>query len=154
VSAFAAVDYGNPNPRVFPQDDVYKLTWAAGIQASWVINESLAGNQTRNRFAAEADELRADQTNLQHQIRLEVLRALQGVRVARRAIEISQEGVEAAEESYRVRRDLFGANRASVVEMVDAETELSRARIAALDARIDLRIAVARLAYATGDSQR
>jgi outer membrane protein len=151
ISAFAAVDYSKPNPRVFPSEDEFRMTWAAGVQASWVINESLAANQTRNRFDAEAAELRADKKGLQHQVRLEVLRAIQGVRLAKRNIGTTQQGVDAAEESYRVRKDLFGAGRASVVEMVDAETELSRSRIAALDARIDLRIALARLAYATGE---
>jgi outer membrane protein TolC len=153
ISAFASVDYSNPNPRVFPQQDEFKLTWLAGLQASWVINESLAANQVRNRYAAEANELRADRKAFEHQVRLEVLRAIQGVRLAQRAIETTREGVDAAEESYRIRKELFAATRASVVEMVDAETELSRARIAALDARIDLRIALTRLAYATGDSQ-
>ena len=152
ISAFAAVDYSKPNPRVFPQEDEFRFTWVAGVQASWVINESLSANQVRNRYGAEADELRADRKSFEHQVRLEVLRAIQGVRLAQRSIETTQQGVDAAEESYRVRKDLFGANRANVVEMVDAETELSRARIAALDARIDLRIALARLAYATGDA--
>jgi outer membrane protein len=151
ISAFAAVDYAKPNQRIFPSEDRFATTWVAGVQASWVINESLAANQTRNRYAAEAAELRADRKGLEHQVRLEVLRAIQGVRLAKRTIETTQQGVDAAEESYRVRKDLFGAGRASVVEMVDAETELSRSRIAALDARIDLRIALARLAYATGE---
>jgi outer membrane protein TolC len=151
ISAFAVADYGKPNRNLFPQEDKFELTWIAGVQASWVINESLVANQTRNRYKAEADELRADRKNVEQQVRLEVLRAIQGVRLARRAIETTEEGVNAAEEQYRVRKDLFGANRASVVEIVDAETELSRARIAELDARIDLRIALARLAYATGE---
>ena len=151
ISAFAAVDYAKPNQRVFPQEDAFKLTWVAGVQASWIINESLAANQTRNRYAAETAELRADRKSTEHQVRLEVLRGIQGVRLAKRLIDTTQQGMDAAEESYRVRKDLFGANRASVVEMVDAETELSRARIASLDARIDLRIALARLAYATGE---
>jgi outer membrane protein len=151
VSAFAAVDYSNPNQRFFPQEDKFKLTWAAGVQATWIFNESLAANQTRNRYTAEAAELKADRKNAEHQVRLEVLRAIQAVRLARRSIDTTQQGVDAAEESYRVRKELFGASRASVVEMVDVETELLRARIAALDARIDLRIALSRLAYATGE---
>jgi hypothetical protein len=44
--------------------------------------------------------------------------------------------------------------RLSVVEIVDVEAELSRARIAALDTRIDLRIALAKLAYATNAPAR
>ena len=154
VSAFATVDYADPNPRVFPQKDELRLTWAVGLQLNWVINESLVASDTRRRIAAETDELRADRRGLEQRVRLEVLGAMQAVKLARRAIKTSQQGVDAAEEGYRVRKDLFGAGRASVVEMVDVETELSRARIAALDARIDLRIALAKLAYATGDSKR
>jgi len=150
LSAFAIVDYARPNPRYFPQPDEFKFTWVAGLQASWVINESLAAHSTRDRYAAEADELRADRKGLEQQVRLEVLRAMEGVRLAKRSLDTTQQGLDAAEESYRVRKDLFGANRASVVEIVDAETALLRARISALDARIDLRIALSRLAFATG----
>jgi outer membrane protein len=153
LTAFALVDYGDPSARVFPQQDAFRLTWAAGAQLSWVINDGLVAGRARDRLAAEADALRADRANVDHQIRVEVLAAAQTLTLARRAIEISQQGEKAAEESYRVRRDLFAAARASVVEMVDAETELSRARIAALDARIDLRIALARLRYATGEAR-
>ena len=151
ISLFGSVDLANPNPRYFPQENVFKLSWAAGIQASWIINETMVANEMRNRYAAEADGLRAERKGLERQVRLEVLRAVQGVQLASREIETTQQGVDAAEEGYRVRKDLFGANRASVVEMVDAETELFRARIAAVDARIDLRIALARLHYAIGD---
>jgi outer membrane protein TolC len=154
LSAFASVDYADPNLRIFPQRDEFRLTWAVGVQLNWVINESLAAGDTRRRIAAETDELRADRLNLQHRVRLEVLGALQAVKLARRAIKTSQQGVNAAEEGYRVRKDLFGAGRASVVEMVDVEAELSRARIAALDARIDLRIALAKLAFAVGEPAR
>lgn len=152
LSAFASFDYADPNPRVFPQKDELRLTWAVGLQLSWIINESLVASDTRHRLEAETDELRADRTSLTHRVRLEVLGAMQAVKLARRAIKTSQQGVDAAEEGYRVRKDLFSAGRASVVEMVDVETELTRARIAALDARIDLRIALAKLAYAVGDS--
>src|SRR4029079_11114375 len=83
LSAFAIVDYARPNPRYFPQPDEFKFTWVAGLQASWVINESLAAPSTRERYAAEADELRADRKGLEQQVRLEVLRAMEGVRLAK-----------------------------------------------------------------------
>ncbi|HUJ63020.1 MAG TPA: TolC family protein, partial [Kofleriaceae bacterium] len=63
----------------------------------------------------------------------------------------SQKGLAAAEESYRVRRELLLAERATAVELVDAQTDLTRARITALNARIDLRVALAQLTHAIGD---
>jgi len=82
-----------------------------------------------------------------------VLSAQQDIANAQRAIATTAKGLDAAEESYRVRRALLAAERVTAVELVDAETELTRARIAALDARIDLRIAIAGLAHALGNDR-
>jgi outer membrane protein TolC len=49
-----------------------------------------------------------------------------------------------------VRKELLVLERATAVELVDAESEVTRARIAALSARVDLRIALVQLARATG----
>ena len=55
--------------------------------------------------------------------------------------------------SHRVRQELLAAERATAIELIDAETELTRARIAAIDALIDRRIARARLANVIGEDQ-
>ena len=83
-----------------------------------------------------------------------MLAAQQAVLIAQRALETSQKGLAAAEEGYRVRRELLNAERATAVELVDAETDLTRARIAALNARVDLRVALAQLGHALGDERR
>ena len=58
-----------------------------------------------------------------------------------------------AEAAYRVRRDQYRAGRAKNVELTDAETELTRARIDYIDALIDARIAKVRMDYALGRLQ-
>jgi outer membrane protein len=150
LSAFAQIEYATPTTRAFPPSGELALAWSAGVQLTWVFNETLGASATRERITAELGELRAERTGVRQRIQLEVVTAYRTVELALRAIASSSTGVVAAEEGYRVRKDLFAAGRASVVEMVDAETELSRARIAALDARIDLQIAQARLTFATG----
>lgn len=150
LSAFATADYANPNQRVFPQLDRFELTWQAGVQLSWTLNDTLVASTTRRRLHAETNELRADRENLLRGTRIEVLAAQQAVQVAQLALETTAKGLAAAEESYRVRRELLNAERATAVELVDAETDLTRARIAALNARVDLRIALAQLAHALG----
>ena len=150
LSAFAQLEYATPTTRAFPPSGELALAWSAGVQLTWVFNETLAAGATRDRIAAELGELKAERAGVRQRIQLEVVTAYRMVELAIRALATSNTGVVAAEEGYRVRKDLFGAGRASVVEMVDAETELSRARIAALDARIDLQIAQARLTFATG----
>ncbi len=110
----------------------------------------LLSRQTDQRIQAEISELRADRDNLDRGTRIQVLAAQQAVLVAQHALLSSAKGLEAAEEAYRVRQALLAAQRATAVELVDAETELTRARIASLDARVDLRVALVQLAYAAG----
>lgn len=151
LSAFATADYANPNQRVFPLEDKFKFTWQAGVQLSWTLNDALLARTTERRLRAEASELRADRENLARGTRIEVLAAQQGVQLAMVSLQTTQKGLAAAEESYRVRRELLNADRATAVELVDAETDLTRARIAALNARVDLRVALAQLEHALGN---
>jgi outer membrane protein TolC len=151
LSAFGTVEDARPNPRVFPQTDTFKFTWLLGVQMTWSLNDNLIARTTQHRLLAEADELRADRENLLHGTRIEVLSAQQAVQIALHTLATSQKGLTAAEEGYRVRKELLDAQRATAVELVDAETDLTRARIAALNARVDLREAMSQLAHALGD---
>jgi outer membrane protein TolC len=154
LSAFAAAEYSKPNQRVFLEPDAFKLTWSAGLQLSWTINDALLAGATDRRIAAETRELRADRESFEQGTRIALLAAQQAVTLAERALATSQKGLAAAEEGYRVRQALLGAQRATAVELVDAETELTRARITALNARVDLRVAAAQLAYALGSAAK
>jgi outer membrane protein TolC len=154
LSAFATADYADPNQRIFPQKDEWKFTWQAGVQVSWTLNDALVAQANEHRIRAEASELRADRENLSRGTRIEVLAAMQSVQIAVHALQTSQKGLVAAEEGYRVRKELLAAERATAVELVDAETDLTRARITALDARVDLRVALAQLAHALGDDAK
>lgn len=151
LSAFGQVDYANPNQRIFPAEDKFNLTWAVGAQISWTLNETLLAKTTDRRLRGETDQLRADRANLERGARIELLAAQQAIAIAQAALATSAKGLSAAEEGYRVRRELLDAQRATAVELVDAETDLTRARIAALNARVDLRVAMVQLAHALGN---
>ena len=151
LSAFANTDYDRPNQRVFPQKDEFKLTWAAGLQLTWTLNDLLQSKATQHRLTAEGNELRADRDNLVRATRIALLNAQQSVQVAILNLQTSQKALISAEEGYRVRKELLNAERATAVELVDAQTVLTQARVAALNARIDLRVALAQLAHALGN---
>jgi outer membrane protein TolC len=151
LSAFGTVEDARPNPRVFPQSDTFKFTWLAGVQLTWQLGDTLTAEAEHKRLIAEADELRADRENLYRGTRIEVLSAMEALQLAQLSLVTTQKGLAAAEESYRVRRELQAAQRATAVELVDAETDLTRARIAALNARVDLRVAITQLVHAIGN---
>jgi outer membrane protein TolC len=151
LSLFGVADYANPNQRIFPQEDKYTGTWSVGAQVTWNLNDALTADVNKRRFEAQADELRADQENFIRQTRVQVLQAQQNVQLAVHDLETTRKGLKSAVESYRVRKELLNAERATAVELVDSETDLTRARINALNARIDLRVAIAQLVHALGD---
>jgi outer membrane protein TolC len=154
LSAFVGADYADPNQRIFPLVDKFNFTWQAGVQVSWTLNDTLLTNQNLKRLAAETDELRADRETLLRGARIELLAAQQAVTLAQLSLTTSQKGLAAAEEGYRVRRELLNAERATVVELVDAETDLTRARISAINAQVDLRVAMIQLTHALGQDIR
>jgi outer membrane protein len=154
LSAFGVADYADPNQRVFPQDDKFSFTWQVGAQLTWTLNDALVARTSQRRISAEASELRADRANLELGTRVEVLAAQQQVSIAQHALGSTQKGLTAAQESYRVRKELLNADRATAVELVDAETQLTQSRIAALNARIDLRVARSQLEHALGNDTK
>jgi outer membrane protein TolC len=99
---------------------------------------------------AKAAQTAAQRDALKDSIRGEVEDAFQSLRAAESALASTARGLDAAEESYRVRRELFQHGRATSVELTDAETELTQARLDAISARIDHREARVRLDHATG----
>jgi outer membrane protein len=150
LSAFAQLDYSNPNQRIIPSRDKFDLTWAAGVQLTWSLNDTLITGAKLDQSSAEISELREDKNRLMEGVRLQIVAATQAVTLAEKSLAVSAEGLVAAEEGYRVRRELLAAERATAVEIVDAETLLTQARFAAINARIDLRVALAQLQHASG----
>ena len=95
-------------------------------------------------------ELHAQRQAFEDSLKVEVNQALEAVAEMQFAIGVTQHALVAAEESYRVRRELFRAGRATLVELTDAMTELTRARIEVVNARVNSRLALVALNYALG----
>jgi outer membrane protein TolC len=150
VDAFGDLVDANPNQRFFPFQDKFDFTWDVGLQLTWTPNDTAT-----NVFAAKNAEQRAQATAsqiaaLKDQLRLEVVQAYQATREADFAVQATARGLDAAEESYRVRRELFTHGRSTSFELTDAETDLTQARLSAIGARIDQRITRARLRHSLG----
>ncbi len=150
LDAYAGATYANPNPRIFPPVEEFRGTWQIGARLGWDLTEIPSA-----RLAAKASEARSaaalsDRALLTDRIRVEVRAAAQAIDEATVALSSTQQGLRAAEESYRVRRLSFQNGRSTSIELLDAETDLTRSRLERLNAHVDARIARARLAYAVG----
>lgn len=144
------VTAANPNQRYIPQQTRFYTTWAVSAQLSWTPNDTFASLAAARAVAAKKAQIDAEATKLKDGIRVEVAQAVEAVRNAKGARETSARSLVAAEEGYRVRRSLFQSGRATSTELTDSETELTRARLGALSAKVDGRVAEVRLLHATG----
>ncbi len=150
LDAFASANYDNPNSRVFLGGERFDFTWAAGLRLSWKLNDMLAVDPAIEAVDAQLLQLEADRETLSRQLESSFAEILHSVQVALETRRTTADAKASAEESYRIRAALLASDRATAVELVDAETELTRTRIQEIDALIDLRIALADLTFALG----
>jgi outer membrane protein len=150
LDALAGATYANPNPRQFPPRDEFRGTWQAGVRLSWNITDIASARLRARSTEARSAAALNDRAALADRIRVEVRSAAQSVDDSHIALDTTQRSQDAAEESYRVRRLQYQNGRATTVEMLDAETDLTRARLERLNAEVDARVAQVRLDYAVG----
>lgn len=83
-------------------------------------------------------------------IRADVAEAVLGYRTAVVGIETSSRRLTAAVTSYRARRERFVAEKATTVDLTDAQTELLNPRLEAVGAQVAIRRAQACIQYVSG----
>jgi outer membrane protein TolC len=142
--------YANPNQRLVPNKDEFTYTWDASVVATWNPSDAFGAHAQVSQAEAKRDELDAQRDALADGLRLEVTQSKSALLEARTTLETTRLGLASATESYRVRRESFRAGKATLVEVDDAATELTRARLEFIDANVGLRQAALRLAYACG----
>jgi outer membrane protein len=150
LDATAGAIYANPNSRYFPQREEWNATWDAGVVLSWKPTAMFGSEAGGKSLDAQAAALNAQRAQLRDALRLEVSQSITAAQEAIYALATSRQALEAAEESYRVRRELFRAGRATLVEVSDAETSLTRARLEVVNAHVDVRLTRVQLEHALG----
>ncbi len=150
LDAFADATMANPNQRVFPASNTFTGTWDVGVRLSWTLNDSFTAVGATAEAKARVASLAEQKGALRDGLRLEVVSAYADMQKSVATIEASERQLTASEESLRVRNELFKNGKATSVELVDAEAEVTRARLGRLNARIGLAVARVRLDHATG----
>lgn len=150
LNAFAEATYANPNQRFFPLSSVWRGSWSAGVQLSYSINQTLMTKAQVRGLKADKRELALQAEQMRRGIKMEVVQAY-GDRIrAIQAIELNTRGLASAAEAYRVASENFAAGAATTNDIIDAEGDQIQAGLRAINAHIDLRVANARLLYASG----
>ena len=150
LDAFADALYANPNQRFFPLAPIWRGSWSVGVQLSYTINQTLGTKAQVREMKADKRELILQGELMRRGIAMEVAQAYHDRERALSAIELSTRGLASAAEAYRVASENYQAGAATTNEIIDAEGDQVQAGLRAVNSRIDLRVATARLLYATG----
>ncbi|HEX2674924.1 MAG TPA: TolC family protein, partial [Polyangiaceae bacterium] len=150
LDAMGGVAYANPNPRYTPPDATWRGTWDASVVLSWTPTNIFGATAQAKTAEAHAEEVAARKGALRNALHMEVSQALNSLAEATFGLTVSRENLTAADENYRVRRELYRAGKATIVEVTDAETELTRARLEVVNSHVDERIARVALTHALG----
>lgn len=150
IDAIADLTYANPNQRIFPQREEFDLTWTIGARATWVLNDIATTAGATAEARARAAQIAEQKAALLDGLRLEVAQAYSEVSKAASSIETAERQLAAALEAMRVKSELFRAGRATSTDLVDAEREVTTARLQQLSARIGALVARIRLEHAVG----
>lgn len=150
LDAFGNAYLANPNSRYFPQTEEWRATWDVGVQVTWSPNDMGGAGAARRSLDAKKKRLDAERAALSDAVRDEISSAIIAYEEAHVALETAERGLGAAEEAHRVRRELFELGRGTSVELIDAESDVLRARLEMIQARVDARIARVRLEHAVG----
>ncbi|HEY4160377.1 MAG TPA: TolC family protein, partial [Polyangiaceae bacterium] len=151
ASALRAADYprldaqanaydSRPNQRYIPPLDAFKPGWDVGVTLSWTPTNIFGTEAQHAATLAQADVLASKKVELKNGLRIEVYQAMNALNEALFALDSTRQGLAAAEESYRVRRELFRSGKATMIEVTDSETDLTRARLEVVNAHVDLRV--------------
>ena len=151
LDAFADLNVGNPNQRYAFAGAVTNTTWDAGVRASWTFNDTFTAIGASAESKARVTQIAEQKQQLRDGLKLEVAAAWAEIKKSGASIDAATRGLTASEESLRVRRELFLQGKATNVEMLDAETEVTRARLVKLDAQIGLIVNQIKYDHAIGN---
>lgn len=145
LDAVASGTYANPNPQFFPPEAAWNPSWSIGLTVSWGLDRFFQTRAQIKTLDANRRLFDAQVANLARGVALEVTAAWQEWQRAEAALALNRKAVEAAEAAYQQRVTLYKGGEATTTDVVEAELQRHNATLLDLNARVDLRIARAKL---------
>ncbi|MGB5811603.1 MAG: TolC family protein [Polyangiales bacterium] len=147
----AGADYARPNPLFIPPIDDFRTSWNVSAVANWSPDGTYTASRAKRRALAELNEVEEQRQQLRDLVRIEVVRAHAAYEASFESVRAAKRQVEAAEEAYDAKRRGFEVGVFDATEVIDAEVDANRARLALIDAAARLRIRESTLRTAIGE---
>ncbi|MEM7139092.1 MAG: TolC family protein [Myxococcota bacterium] len=147
----AGADYARPNPLFIPPIDEFRTSWNVTAVANWSPDGTWAASRSKERAVAALNEAEEQRRQLKDLVRIEVVRSYAAYRASFESVRAAKRQVEAAEEAYDAKRRGFDVGVFDATEVIDAEVDANRARLALIDAAARLRVRESALRTAIGE---
>ena len=134
----------------YAQRNLFEGQFQAGVTLNWSVFDSF---RVRHKVAAATEQVRLTGIQLEktrQRVALEIRKAYQTRQEASQRVGIAREGLQAAQEAYRLVRKHYQLGSGTAFDVTDAQTTLIRASNNYVQAVHDLRTAEVRLARALG----
>ena len=137
------VYYDNPNQRLLPAQDIFYGTWDIGIALSIPAGIWRMAEHKSNEAEAQLSETEGMLGQMKDGITLELAQDYLNVSQSKRRIAVAQQGVDQAEENYRVTNDKFKAGLVPNTDVIDAQLAELQAKTNYTQTQVDYVIAQA-----------
>lgn len=153
LDAFGDITYANPNQLFFPASNEWNTNWAVGVSVSWSFTQAMQARAQVKELKANIQLLDAQDASIERGLRLEVLAAVQERQRALKSIRATERAEVSAEAAYEQTAKLYQGGEATTTDVLESEGERISATLQHVNALIDLRVANAKIARATGRDQ-
>ncbi len=151
ISVFAQNSFFNLEPKGLFDDELNE--WRVGASMNLTLFDGFLtkSNIRREEWGRVTAEgvLEATERDVLFQVQQYYL----DLEVAQEAIEVAEDGVRSSEEDLRLAQERFNIGEGTILDVIDAQVNLRRARSTLVGARYDARLAEAALTNAIGDAR-
>jgi outer membrane protein TolC len=150
LEGFGNLNYLNPDPRTFPQEEKWRESWELGVALTWSTGDYGTSVTSAEAARSQRQQLLHQRTLAQESLRLEVASSYRALAQARLNVVTAEQGERAAVAAYDARARLEEQGLATALELMQAQTAQVQARLNLINAHIGLRVARVQLDHALG----
>lgn len=146
--------YGNVNySDIFDLDKPTDANtqWSYGARMSFTIFDGLLTRSNINRAQANLVTQQRFAESEQRDVLLGVQEAVLDSELARQSVDVAREAVKSSEEDLRLAEERYKVGEGTILEVIDAQVNLTRSKTNLVNAAADHRLSLSRLRNAVGD---
>ncbi len=150
VSLFGNLSYSDPNGLRSLNDE--RTQWNYGARLSYTLFDGLLTKANIRRAESDLVTSRRTVENAERDVLLGVRQAALDVEISEQSIVVAQEAVKSSEEDLRLAEERYKVGEGTILEVIDAQVNLTRAKTDRVNATFDHRVALAALRNAIGET--